>query len=157
MKSIGRTITTKASKELVIDEIRQLPEGKWTVKIYPWRQKRTTAQNRLVWKWNKEIGDHFGWEDEVAHEFFKEKFLLRIRYRDDPGFARMADIIANMKQGDDKSFIRQWIIKEISTTKLNAAQMTEYLSKIKRFAHEHGANITIPPDKEWEWMCGIKK
>lgn len=155
-KSTELTITTKKTMELVIDTIRQLPDGKWTVKIFPWVQDRTTAQNRLMWKWLGEIGEHFGWEADEAHEFFKEKFLLRIRYRDDPEFARMADVIAKMKRGDDKTFVRQWVIKEVSTTKFNAKQMAEYLNKMKRFAHENEANITIPPDRELKWLCGIK-
>lgn len=159
MKSIERTITTESSKELVIDEIRQLPEGRWTVKIYPWAQKRTTALNRLMWMWLTEIGDHYGLISEEAHAYFKERYLLNIMYRDDPSFARMSDAIKNVKDNspDDYHLIRKQVIDLVSTTKLNVDQMLEYLGKIKIFAHHEGINITIPPDKEWEFMCGVKK
>lgn len=159
MKSIERTITTKASKELVIDEIRQLPKGKWTVEIFPWAQKRTTALNRLMWMWLTEIGKKYGWTKEDAHTYFKERYLLNILYREDPSFARMSDAIKNVKDDspDDYHLIRKQVIDLVSTADLKVNQMLEYLDNIKMFAHHEGVNITIPPDKEWEFMCGIKK
>jgi hypothetical protein len=33
--------------------------------------------------------------------------------------------------------------------------MAEYLTSIKMDAYDEGINITIPPDKEMEWMCGL--
>jgi Mg2+ and Co2+ transporter CorA len=151
------TVSSAQDRANLIDVIRNLIEGKWTVKIYPWVQKKTTAQNRLLWKWNTEIGEHFGLEPEEMHSFLKEKFLLSILYRDDPGFARMADSIRNVKRysKDDYDFIRKQVIDLVTTTKLNAKQMSEYLTRVKRFAMENGAEITIPPDKELEWLCGI--
>lgn len=159
MRSTERTITTEASKELVINELRQLPEGKWTVKIYPWAQKRTTALNRLMWMWLTEIGEAYKMDAEEMHAYFKEKYLLNILYRDDPSFARMSDAIKNVKghSRDDYHLIKKQVTDLVSTTGLSVKQMVEYLNKIKMFAHHEGVNITIPPDKEWEFMCGIKK
>lgn len=158
-KFIELTITDPQSKDLVINEIRHLSDEKWTVKIYPWAQKRTTALNRLMWMWLTEIGEAYGMEPEEMHIYFKEKFLLNILYRDDPGFAKMADAVRNVKNHsrDDYHLIKKKVIDLVSTTGLNVKQMVEYLKKIKRFAHHEGIKITIPPDKEWEWICGINK
>lgn len=158
-KSQEHTITTPQTRQEVIEAINGLPDGKWTVKIWPWSQKKTTAQNRLLWKWNTEIGEHFGMESEEMHLYLKEHLLLTILYRDDPGFARMADAIKKVKSTskDDYHFMRAEVIKLVSTTKLDSKQMTEYLNKVRRFGHENGAEITIPPDKEMEWLCGISK
>jgi hypothetical protein len=96
------TVSSAQDRANLIGVIRNLVDEKWTVKIYPWVQKKTTAQNRLLWKWNTEIGEHFGLEPEEMHSFLKEKFLLSILYRDDPSFARMADSIRNVKQYSKK-------------------------------------------------------
>lgn len=159
MKTKELTISSPQSRQEAVDLIKSLTEGKWTIKIYPWAQKKTTAQNRLLWKWNTEIGEHFGLESEEMHGYLKEHFLLSILYRDDPGFAKMADSIRRVKDHsrDDYHFIKKQVIDLVSTTKLDAKQMSEYLTKVKRFALENGAEITIPPDEEMEWLCGISK
>jgi hypothetical protein len=92
-----------------------------------------------------------------VHEYYKEKFLLNIYYRDDPGFARMSDAIKVVKGQDYNGWleIRDQVIKLVSTKNANANQMAEYLTSIKMDAYDEGINITIPPDKEMEWMCGL--
>jgi hypothetical protein len=158
VKTTEYQIKNQSNKDLVISEINALPHGDWTIKIYNGCERKTTAQNRLLWKWYTEIGEHFGMESEEMHLFAKEKFLLSILYRDDPGFAMMADAVKRVKAAskDDYHFIRNQVISLTSTRGLYSKQMTEYLDKVKRFAMENNVEITIPPDKELKWLCGIK-
>jgi hypothetical protein len=150
-------ISTQRDRQAVADEILSLPDGKWTIKIYPWAQSKTTKQNRLLWKWNTEIANHLGWTKEDVHEFLKEKFLLNILYEVDTGFARMADSIRKVKEysRDDYNFIRSQVIAMVSTTRCKAPWMAHYLTAIKIFCFHEGIPITLPPDKEMKALCEI--
>jgi hypothetical protein len=153
------TITDKPSMEAAIKAIKGLDFAKkYLVKIYKWSQVRTTAQNRLLWKWYTEIGKDRGWTKEAVHEYYKEKFLIKIYYRDDPGYARMADAINDAKKHDRVSWIdlRDQVIKLTSTRGATANQMAEFLTSIKMDAYHEGIKITIPPDTEFKWLCDIK-
>lgn len=153
------TIKDKPSMEAAIKAITGLDvEKKYLVKIYKWTQVKTTAQNRLLWKWYTEIGKKMGWEKKAVHAYYKEKFLLNIYYRDDPGYARMSDAINVVKATDRRAWqdLRDQVIKLTSSKDADARQMAEFLTSIKLDAHNEGIQITIPPDKEFKWLCDIK-
>ena len=127
------------------------------VTIRPAKKVRSSEQNRLLWKWNTEIGTYFGLTKEEAHEMLKEKFLLNIFVRDDTDYARMATAILQVKNSsrDDYYFLRKKVIELTSTTKCSVTQMAEYLTSIKMFAAQEYVPITIPEDKELQWILDI--
>lgn len=153
-------ITNQPTKNKVIEQISQLDLSKrWLVKILDWTGQRTAAQNRLLWRWNTEIGKHFGLEKEDCHELLKEKFLCNIFVRDDPGYAKMAAAIRAVKKMDRENYgiLKAEVVRLTSTTNCSPVQMAEYLTSIKRWALHNGVIITIPPDDEYEWLTHVSK
>lgn len=159
MKTQEHTITTPETRQVVINVIKYLPEGKWTVKIYPWKQKKSSAQRRLNWRWNTEIGEQTGMTKKEVHEMLKGEFLWKIFYRDDPGYARAVDATINTKahSKEDFDYLKAHILKNTHAEDCDVDQMAEFLTDIKRFTHEKELYITIPHDKEMEWVCGISE
>lgn len=99
-----------------------LPNGKYELKIERVVNKRTTPQNRLMWKWfgliASELSSLSGHDitAQDAHDAFCLKFLPK-------------DTIMGKVGGETK--------------KLNKEQMTEFLDKVQAYmASEYG--ITLP-------------
>jgi hypothetical protein len=84
----------------------------WQVVIEPYRKKRTTSQNALMWAWLEQVAqlvhDDTGTDKDDIHEFFKLKFLP------------VRTITIN---GEERHIPG-------STTKLTTAEMMEYMDKI---------------------------
>jgi len=120
------------------------------VVVRPYNLTRSQQQNKLMWKWIKEIGDEIGMNTHDLHEEFKEKFLKPILERDDENFreiiflARKA-FLAGLKGLAIELNIR--ISRFASTTMLDTKQMTEYLESIEKHAAWLGIKLTDPePD-----------
>lgn len=137
----------RAVKRLPLDIVHE-------VVIRPGKRQRRPAQNRLYWKWCTEIGDHYGLSKEECAEMLKEKFLINIFVRDDEDYSRMAEAILTVKIHDKNAYwsLRKKVINLTSTTACSVRQMSEYLTAIKRWAVTEQAPITIPEDKEMEWL-----
>jgi hypothetical protein len=154
------TIKTPKDRARAVEEINSLPEDKrWLVKITDWTGQRTAAQNKLLWKWNTEVGEHYGDTKRDAHLMLKELFLCHIFIRDDPGYAAMAAAIKKVKGEDFESYLalKKKVLELTSTTDCNPAQMVEYLTSIKLWCFHQKIKITIPKDEEFEWMCHVPK
>lgn len=150
-------ITNSTQLRQVIDIIKSLDFTKrWLIKIVDWTGQRTAAQNRLLWKWNTEIGKGHNLIPEECHLMLKEKYLCNIFKRDDPGYAKMAQALIEIRHKPQYHILKQEVIRLTSTTNCSPVQMTEYLTKIKMHAFEHGIPITIPPDREMEWLTNVK-
>lgn len=147
------TITNKTQARQVIDIIKSLDFTKrWLIKIVDWTGQRTAAQNRLLWRWNTELGKGLYLTPEECHLMLKEEYLCNIFIRDDPNYAKMAQALRAIKGTPEYHILRQEVIRLTSTTKCSPAQMAEYLTKIKIFSFEKRIPITIPPDREMEWL-----
>lgn len=153
------TITTAEERQSVAEEILSLPDGRWTVKIWPWKQKKTSAQRRTNWQWNTDIAGQTGQTKKEVHEMLKERFLWKIFYRDDPGYARAVDSVIRVRKHDihDAAYLRKYILDNTHAEDCDVDQMAEFLTDIKRFAHEEELYIRIPRDKEWEWISEISE
>lgn len=137
-----------------IEMVKKLPlSPKHTITIRPGGRVRSIEQNRLLWKWNAEIGEqHLGYTAEEIHEEFKKMFLVRIFYRDDDEYAALGELVRDGKNHMCYEVARKQLIRMTSTTKCSTKQMAEYLGKIKQFALSNDIPITIPKDKDLEWL-----
>lgn len=157
MKAALFTINNHAEIEKVINYLnlnhaKAAVEGKpLIVTISTKQMDRSTAQNRLYWKWLTQFADHIGSTKEEQHTFFKRKFLISIFNRDDAEYAEMCRAIAALKKNECEEYkvIADHVIKLTSTSKATVKQMNEYLNQIEVFCLMHGAKLLIPCDLEW--------
>ena len=90
-------------------------------------KKRSLSQNALYHKWIDILGDHFGYErDEMAEEL-KRMFV--------PAQGRVT-----------KKALDGGIREFCTTTKLNTAEMKEYMNAIDRFAAQNNVILPHPED-----------
>ena len=102
--------------EFMLKRFAQLdPNTRWQVTIRPYKSKRSTDQNSRLWDLYTAIGKYIGEESESVHQLMGWKFL---RYQ-------------TAVNGETVEAIK-------STTKLNTAEMTDYMESIERWASEIG-------------------
>lgn len=102
-------------------ELRNLPDGKYTLTLKKHRKSRSLSQNAYYWIVLKAIADYCGYDDtNELHDIFKAKFLRQV--------------------GGAFGFRIQ------STSKLSTQEMNEYLDKIIRTGKEAGATILTPDE-----------
>lgn len=100
--------------------------------IKPWREKRTTSQNSLLWMWNDDVAKaaslysscvHIS---EELHEYLKGMFCP----------AKPISVFGVTK-----------LVK--STKLLDTEEMTFYLRRIEVWCVERGIKLRIPADSEY--------
>lgn len=108
-------------------------------------KNRSVQQNRLMWLWITEIGNHLGMLKDEVHIDLKRKYAVPIFTRDDPDYAG--------KEGmeDRAEAMARVIARLTSTTDFNVDQMSEYLNDIEHYAAGEGIGLTFPDD-----LCGYK-
>ena len=108
-----------------IDEVKKyikdLPTGKYIVKISEYTEKRSINQNKFYWKLIEIISREIGYEVDEMHEVFKYKFLQKT----------LEDVNGNLIKGIS------------STKKLNTKEFSDYIKKIKMFV-EQELSIKLP-------------
>ena len=82
MKGFGKIVKGKIifdDKAKFMDEISKFDDDiKIVIEVREAKDIRTTAQNRLWWKWIEIISDELGYEDkQEIHNILKYKFLLK--------------------------------------------------------------------------------
>lgn len=119
--------------------------------VQPVKDKRSLAQNRLYHKWVSHFANQTGATIDEVYLDFKRRFLLRIFYVEDIGFAQMCDSIKSLKELDLAQYesISRQVVAITSTTKASTEQMTEYLNQINRFAYAQNIMLPIPSDLQW--------
>jgi hypothetical protein len=81
--------------------------------VRPYKAKRNTEQNRLMWAVLNDIAEQTPWSAEVWHEFFKRTYI---------GIDEI--------QMPDGSVVQ----RGMSTTKLDVREFANYVTKIQRYA-----------------------
>jgi hypothetical protein len=158
MKSQELTIDSPADRIEVLKAIEELPEEeKWTVKISPFDDNRSGGQRRLNWLWNTEIGSYYGYTPEEMHEYFKKRYLINIKAKDDDFLAIVRAVNTYDPESEEYQKAATALAREITTTNLRWKPMSEFLSRIKQFALHEGIPITIPKQDELDWLLGIKR
>ena len=112
-------------------------------------KSRSAQQNRLLWLWNTQIGNHLGLFKDEVHEMLKRRFAVPIFTRDDGDYAKMVIAVkAIRKHGmvDYAEALAKEISRLTSTTSFTVEQMSEYLLDIEHYAAEIGARLTFPDE-----------
>lgn len=112
--------------------IRELPlTALWEVVIREYQPKRSLAQNRLYWRWMRELSN--GYDDtrgkryspEAWHEHFKRSYL--------------GQRVIELPLGGHKTV-------DETTTDLGVRQFSEYLGRVEQDAIELGIDLTHTVD-----------
>lgn len=105
-----------------------LKNGTYTLTIKRASEKRTIAQNDLMWMWFACIERETGTPKDDIYEHYKKKFLMKV--------ITIGETIEKVYG---------------STSKLNTQQMTEFLNKVKVDAlTELGIQLPLPEDKYFD-------
>lgn len=119
------------------------------VRVGQKQDDRSTAQNKLYWKWLTQWANHQGSDKDTEHLFFKRKFLSVIYFRDDVGQYR-ATFQAVKKLKDEKhplyNQVASGLNELISTADASVRQFTEYLNDIHAFCNKQGCWLETPED-----------
>ena len=120
-------IRDESMRHRVLDLVHALDLSKpWQVTIEPYKKRRTSSQNALMWKWINEVTihvrQHTGMDNDEIHEFFKAKLLP----------ARIVEI-----NGEAHEYR--------STKKLTTAEMAAYMDAIYHWCtSELGLLLPLP-------------
>ena len=105
-----------------------LANGTYTITIKRASEKRTIAQNDLMWMWLKCIENETGTPKDEVYMYYCKKFLMR-----------------TMKIGERMERIY------ITSSKLTTLEMTDFLNKIQAdAATEFGITLPLPRDRFFE-------
>lgn len=119
--------------DFLLERLRSLPDGDYSITIAPNRRMRSTQQNAYLWGVVYPAVlfglQDAGWEiidEEQVHEYCKQAFATRE--------------VINKDTGEVLSL-------PSSTARMQTAEFNVYVDKIKAFALEY-LNITIPEPNE---------
>lgn len=112
---------------------------------------RSLAQNRLYWRWVTDISNQTGSDKGSVHIDLKRRFLAKIYCRDFGEYADLADNMKTIKENMPEHYesLAINIVKQLSTTRANTAQFTEYLEMIYLWAYDKGIYLPIPAELAW--------
>ena len=124
---------TKKDGRLTFDQelpyvFSTLANGTYTITVKRQNEKRSIAQNDLMWMWLTCIEHETGTPKDEVYMYYCKKFLMR-----------------TIKIGDRQERIY------MTSSKLNSEQMTEFLNKIQAdAAQELGITLPLPTDRFFE-------
>ena len=122
-------------ESMIVSHFSQFPDDeKAIISIDRDILTRSGAQNKLLWMWNKIIGDEIGHNKDDMHDKLVRKLL---------GTVDSTDLDGNITS------------RAIETKKLKVAEMKDYLEEVDRFVAEFGIILPRPEDLWWKSM-GIK-
>jgi len=126
-------VMTKKDGRLTFDQelpyvFSTLSNGTYTITVKRQNEKRSIAQNDLMWMWLTCIEHETGTPKDEVYMYYCKKFLMR-----------------TIKIGDRQERIY------MTSSKLNSEQMTEFLNKIQAdAAQELGITLPLPTDRFFE-------
>ena len=122
-------------ESMIVSHFSQFPDDeKAIISIDRDILTRSGAQNKLLWMWNKIIGDEIGHNKDDMHDKLVRKLLGEVEYTDFDG---------------------NITTRAIETKTLKVAEMKDYLEEVDRFVGEYGIVLPRPEDLWWKSM-GIK-
>lgn len=128
-----QVVMTKKGERLTFDTelaylFSTLANGTYTITVKKVQEKRSIAQNDLMWMWLKCIENETGTSKDEVYMYYCKKFLMR-----------------TMAIGQKQERIY------MTSSKLTSEQMTEFLNKIQAdAASELGITLPRPQDKYFE-------
>lgn len=127
--------------ELPLDDIH-------IVKIEPYKETRSTAQNRLMHKWFGEESEQTGDSPDEVKRRYKKKFLIDIfMQREDGEYAKTIQTLRDLwKKGyeADATYLHERVVDMTSTASATVDEMCELLNYIEMDAAQHGIVLTRP-------------
>jgi len=118
------------------------------------KNRRSLAQNRLLWMWFQEIASQTGYTTEEVHEFCKRKFMSRIYLAgaETPQQERWLEAwetVRDLSKGlpaEEATEAKRRVIDLISTTWATVSQFSVYLDEIDRYFAAQGIPLPHPED-----------
>lgn len=105
-----------------------LQNGTYTITVKKVQEKRSIAQNDLMWMWMQCIENETGTPKDEVYMYYCKKFLMR-----------------TISMGERRERIY------MTSSKLNSEQMTAFLNQIQAdAAQELGITLPTPQDKYFE-------
>jgi len=137
---LALTPDTPKAEEYIADRI-----GKTVyLKAVESGELRSLSKNRLLWKWNSEIGNKVGQSPAEIHALLKLRVGVPILLRDSEAFAKAWGPISQLSYEPRLKLIEHI---EITST-FGVKQMKEYMDSVYQFGNEAGAVLT-DPDLRW--------
>ena len=105
-----------------------LANGTYSITVKKVQEKRSIAQNDLMWMWLTCIENETGTPKDEAYMYYCKKFLMRT---------------VSVGQKMERIYM--------TTSKLNSEQMSDFLNKLQADAQtELGITLPTPQDRFWE-------
>ena len=125
LKKDGGTVTMDRTFEFMCSQLRN---GTYTVSIERKAEPRPVSQNALMWMWFQCLEAETGTLKQDIHDYYCAKFLSR------------RAVIGG---------VEKWVAG--GTSKLNTAQMTDFLNKVQADASaEFGIMLPLPSDRFYQ-------
>lgn len=119
------------------------------VLIRPHKQDRSLAQNRLAFRWYKELSQQRGTTPEYEHRLAKLRYGCPILIEADPDFADFYRRGIEPLDYERRILAMRWFpVTRLFTVK----QMREYLDTLERDSIQSGASLSRPEDTYYEAM-----
>ena len=117
-------------ESMIVSHFSQFPDDeKAIISIDRDILTRSGAQNKLLWMWNKIIGDEIGHNKDDMHDKLVRKLLGEVEYTDFDG---------------------NITTRAIETKTLKVGEMKDYLEEVDRFVGEYGIVLPRPEDLWWK-------
>jgi len=124
------------------------------VDVKPYTTKRKASQNALYWSWmtdcEKTRNNEFaGTTSEDWHLFFKELFLIGnyCAWFDDVAELMAAiDCVIDEGMKAQADAMNKFVVDNISTTRMNVKQFSEYLNDIQKWCGMNGVVLRTDSD-----------
>lgn len=139
MKTPPYMVSTDRQRAAVVERLYELPMP-FYVTAQPVGNKRSLAQNSLLWLWNnriqKHMAEHYGQHASAAdwHEVLVEK-LCPVEQR-----------VVKTPDGE------KHIIGRARTSDMNVSEMSEYLNTLEMYCAET-LNIRLPRPDDLYWQA----
>ncbi len=142
----------------VVGFIHNLPMDKaWTVTVEPLKDDRSAAQNRLSFRWYKEIAQQL--PDDTAEgwrAYCKLTIGVPILRAGNPAFSADYDATLKPLTYGQKIRLMQAPIDVAVTSLMKVDQFRDYLDRVQRHFAEQGVQLTSGDD-EYQLAMGRKK
>lgn len=125
LKKENGSVTMDKTFEFMCSQLRN---GTYTVSIERKAEPRTVSQNALMWMWFQCMEAETGTLKQDIHDYYCQKFLAR------------RAVIGGVEK-----------LVTGGTSKLNTAQMTDFLNKVQAdAASEFGIMLPLPSDRFYQ-------
>lgn len=124
-----------------------LDQAPLEIVVHAGERSRSVQQNRLMWLWNSEMGNHLGLTKDEVHTMLKRKFAVPIFTRDNPDYTAMVvavKVVRKIGMTTEAEDLAKEITRLTTTADFTTEEMAEYLKDVEHYAAEIGAELSFP-------------